>query len=146
MSENNGDFTAALDWYIQNCGLDRHKCATCEHYFETGNACANTTTHGHICEGRMPFNAPEGMASFVVTSCQFYVRAREFYKYYLRTEHWKRTRRKRIEMDGFKCSSCGSPINLNVHHVTYDRIGCEDMEDLVTFCQTCHGRLHGKVA
>jgi hypothetical protein len=35
---------------------------------------------------------------------------------------------------------------LHVHHYTYERLGCERDEDLVTLCETCHSELHRLIA
>jgi hypothetical protein len=32
---------------------------------------------------------------------------------------------------------------LRVHHLTYDRLGCERMSDLVALCDACHTDAHG---
>ena len=62
---------------------------------------------------------------------------------YLQSAHWKETRKKRLEIDGYKCAVCGSTESLNVHHLSYKRIGDEDVEsDLVTLCHPCHAMLH----
>lgn len=37
---------------------------------------------------------------------------------------------------------CNSTSWLNIHHRTYDRVGCEDMGDLITLCRSCHERHH----
>jgi len=38
---------------------------------------------------------------------------------------------------------CGNPNGLEVHHNTYDRLWCEDPEDLAVVCADCHGTHHG---
>lgn len=30
------------------------------------------------------------------------------------------------------------PRNLDVHHLTYDRFGREELDDLVLLCRDCH--------
>lgn len=65
------------------------------------------------------------------------------YSDYLSSSHWKETRGKRLEIDEYKCAVCGSTENLNVHHLSYKRIGNEDIEsDLITLCHPCHAMLH----
>ena len=47
----------------------------------------------------------------------------------------------RLEYDGHRCRTCrhdGSAWCLEVHHLTYDRIGHEDLADLITLCRQCH--------
>lgn len=37
---------------------------------------------------------------------------------------------------------CGTSKNLNIHHMTYERLGNEDFNDLVYLCKDCHSNLH----
>lgn len=65
------------------------------------------------------------------------------YDEYLASPEWQEKRQARLELDGFQCQFCGSENDLCVHHVTYDRLGNEDVNfDLVTLCKDCHERLH----
>ena len=65
------------------------------------------------------------------------------YGEYLRSQHWQNVRRKRLSLDGYKCVICGGGENLNVHHLTYERRGNENIEeDVVTLCHPCHAMLH----
>lgn len=65
------------------------------------------------------------------------------YGEYLNSEHWRETRQQRLERDGHKCAICGSTKDLNVHHLTYIRIGKENIDtDLITVCHACHAMLH----
>ena len=64
------------------------------------------------------------------------------YDDYLNTPWWKNIRRKRIDYDDMKCHDCGTSKSLTVHHLTYDTLGCESLEDLVTLCRDCHKRRH----
>ena len=65
------------------------------------------------------------------------------YDEYLESPHWKTVRTKRIERDGFRCVRCGTAKNLQVHHLSYDNFGQEDIEhDLVTLCRKCHEDVH----
>lgn len=59
------------------------------------------------------------------------------YQAYLKTPHWKHTRKKIIARDK-SCVLCGSTEHLVVHHRRYDNIGNEHDDDLVTLCTTCH--------
>ena len=65
-----------------------------------------------------------------------------YHEQYLQSEWWKKTREERLRMDGYRCSWCGSEKDLNVHHFSYDYLGCEDAKDLITLCEDCHQRLH----
>lgn len=65
------------------------------------------------------------------------------YRKYLKSEHWIEMRRQRKRLDNHRCYLCGCPKYLNVHHLRYDNLGNEDVEeDLVTLCKKCHSMLH----
>ena len=52
-----------------------------------------------------------------------------------------------LKKAGHKCSICGETENLNVHHLTYARVGCEKLSDLEVLCRGCHENEHeGEVA
>jgi hypothetical protein len=73
--------------------------------------------------------------------------SRDEYQAYLRTPHWQETRKCILERDGYQCRDCGaSQVQLDVHHLTYERLGHEEDEDLVTLCHACHEARHGIVA
>lgn len=64
---------------------------------------------------------------------------RENYVKYLKTEEWQKKRIERLKIDNFKCCRCGSPHNIQVHHLSYRNIGNEDVyNDLITLCDSCH--------
>lgn len=69
---------------------------------------------------------------------------RGYYKEYLQSDAWKAKRKAVLIRDQLRCQLCGHEKNLHVHHVTYDRIYNEDLEDLITLCSDCHGGLHKK--
>ena len=60
------------------------------------------------------------------------------YKRYLQSDKWAMIRNAIIERDNFKCTVCDSPDNLHVHHLTYENVGNEKDEDLITLCRGCH--------
>lgn len=66
------------------------------------------------------------------------------YAEYLRSEHWRKVRNKALVRDGFRCAACGTNRNLEVHHLTYARLGNEDDLDLITLCRQHHGLAEGK--
>lgn len=71
-------------------------------------------------------------------------------------EHWRRIKREALRRDDHRCVDCGrSPGHtdprirsgnrtryLEVHHLTYERLGAELLEDVVTLCQRCHSLRH----
>ena len=63
---------------------------------------------------------------------------RDFKKVYMHSANWMNTRQKRLIHDNFTCVLCGAKDNLQVHHITYENIGYENLEDLRTLCKECH--------
>jgi predicted HNH restriction endonuclease len=67
---------------------------------------------------------------------------------YLASERWKETRQRAIIAHGNVCLDCGERgsryYSLDVHHLTYERLGNEPVTDLVVLCRTCHRVRHGK--
>lgn len=64
------------------------------------------------------------------------------YHAYLNTEQWHRLKRQRILFDRLQCAMCGTAKNLQVHHITYERLGREELDDLITLCKECHAKVH----
>lgn len=66
----------------------------------------------------------------------------DWYQGYLTTLAWRRRRARVLdEWDG-KCGWCGRGRDMQVHHVTYDRLGHERAEDLIPLCAECHREAH----
>ena len=66
------------------------------------------------------------------------------YAEYLKSPHWKQLRIAKLKAARYTCEHCGQRnAILHVHHVTYDRRGCERMSDLRCLCEQCHCRVHG---
>ncbi|MEM7019159.1 MAG: HNH endonuclease [Pseudomonadota bacterium] len=65
------------------------------------------------------------------------------YQRYLASTAWKVKRRAAVFRDGAQCRHCGSRHKLQVHHLTYKRLGRELMDDLITLCNACHEKAHG---
>lgn len=64
------------------------------------------------------------------------------YDSYIHSAQWQDKRKQRLAIDDFKCQMCGNKDNLEVHHVTYDRLGNENMDDIITLCDKCHTKVH----
>lgn len=76
---------------------------------------------------------------------------KEEYARYLMSDHWKEVARKRLEIDGYKCQSCGSygteTNKIQVHHLTYKTLGHENpYTDTVCCCGNCHKNIHSLMA
>lgn len=72
----------------------------------------------------------------------------ERYGEYLQSEEWFLIREQILRRDGYRCTITGKATApgdpLQVHHLTYDRVGCERPEDLVTVCRSQHEKIHGR--
>ena len=66
------------------------------------------------------------------------------YKKYLESDEWKDKKRLSIKRDNGTCQGCLTATALEVHHLTYERIGDELLTDLVSLCSFCHNQIHGK--
>ena len=64
------------------------------------------------------------------------------YKEWVLSPAWRRIRNAKLKDSGYKCELCGSAKNLQVHHITYEHIGDEPLDDLLTVCNKCHKKLH----
>lgn len=70
---------------------------------------------------------------------------RKLYHAYLDSSAWKRKRNERMAIDHKACYLCHSMDKLSVHHVTYSKLGDEDVQnDLRTLCLNCHRVVHDK--
>lgn len=55
---------------------------------------------------------------------------------------WEETVKAVIRRDGNRCHACGSPKNLDVHHIIPRRISNNDScDNLVTLCSSCHKKI-----
>jgi hypothetical protein len=61
------------------------------------------------------------------------------YTEYLKTDHWQEERTGALKRAGYHCQVCrASNVQLEVHHNTYARLGCEEPGDLLVLCNGCH--------
>lgn len=69
------------------------------------------------------------------------------YDEYLKTGHWQSVRDECNSRFWSRCAICASDRDLDVHHRTYENIGCERSYDVVLLCRDCHGIFHsnGKI-
>ena len=81
-----------------------------------------------------------------------------FYYKYLQSPEWKKKRQEALNYYGSKCFICGIEAGgskgidiwgnnyfcvLEIHHMTYQDLGQERMEDLIPLCkQKCHFLVH----
>lgn len=65
------------------------------------------------------------------------------YQQYIASPAWRARRLRflrRLPIEA--CSACGSTDGVDLHHMTYERLGAEDDGDLVALCRTCHTAVH----
>lgn len=64
---------------------------------------------------------------------------------YLQSAEWQALRNQVLLRDHHTCCKCGlSPSSLDIHHIRYDHLGKEPLEDLVSLCRKCHQEVHDK--
>lgn len=61
------------------------------------------------------------------------------YQNYLKSEHWLAFRSK---FTGRPCQGCDSLVRVALHHLTYERLGCELETDVMPLCWACHESIH----
>ena len=65
------------------------------------------------------------------------------YREYLRTGHWQAKRKKALKYFGHRCCGCGAEdVVLHVHHMHYEDLWREKLEDLRVVCRNCHDNAH----
>lgn len=65
----------------------------------------------------------------------------EWYSAYLKTDHWKDFKQRWRASQKRRCMICSNP-HYELHHITYERIGQELLEDVVPLCRAHHARAH----
>ena len=67
------------------------------------------------------------------------------YYEYINSQKWKNIAQKIRKRDGYACRLCNAKnVELHVHHSTYERLGYEADNDLITLCAPCHKKFHNK--
>lgn len=65
------------------------------------------------------------------------------YLAYIRSPLWRKRRKALIQERNHTCGKCGlfrfGAGELQVHHLTYDRLGHEKDTDMLVVCRHCHG-------
>ncbi len=74
----------------------------------------------------------------------FSLRYQKGYIDYLKSEKWKELRLEIMKRDNFLCKKCKTEKACHVHHLTYERLGRERLEDLISICLDCHKKEHDK--
>lgn len=83
------------------------------------------------------------MNTSVLIKCDSTGEVATSYEDYIHTEHWKSIKKQAYEYWGKACVKCGRKTKLNMHHLTYFRIGHENIYmDVCPLCKNCHLKEH----
>lgn len=70
---------------------------------------------------------------------------KQSYEMYLRSDRWRELALQVKRNSHWTCFYCGVQTPwLDVHHITYDRVFHETIEDLRPTCRDCHCKIHGR--
>jgi 5-methylcytosine-specific restriction endonuclease McrA len=58
------------------------------------------------------------------------------------SDGWQLRRQSALERAKHRCQDCGRTGGLDVHHLTYRRVGRERLRDLRAVCRECHRKRH----
>jgi hypothetical protein len=64
---------------------------------------------------------------------------------YIFSDEWRAKKEDVYLAKGKICELCGSNEYITVHHKTYIRMTCEDLDDLQVLCVDCHQDIHKKI-
>lgn len=68
------------------------------------------------------------------------------YSDYINSDAWQERRKERLEFAESRCELCNRSSDLEVHHRTYERLGDENLNDLIVICKTCHHQFHDRLS
>jgi 5-methylcytosine-specific restriction endonuclease McrA len=68
------------------------------------------------------------------------------YRDYLKTQEWIRRRAVELKIVAYRCQVCNGGEDLQVHHRSYENLGCEKRVDLIVLCKHCHALFHERRA
>lgn len=67
------------------------------------------------------------------------------YQQFMASDEWKHIRGLKLDLASHRCEKCGVGDPLDVHHLTYDRFGGDELlTDLQVLCRDCHETVHGR--
>lgn len=77
---------------------------------------------------------------FAILACPGF-KPLDYYRW-INSNAYRGKRNEKLKAVGYKCELCGSAKNLQVHHITYENLGYEPLDDLLVVCRKCHEELH----
>jgi 5-methylcytosine-specific restriction endonuclease McrA len=75
-------------------------------------------------------------------STKVYKAHKKQYEEYLSSTKWRTKRKEVFAARGEKCEKCTSTTSLQIHHLTYENVFNEKLEDLQILCRSCHKKEH----
>lgn len=67
------------------------------------------------------------------------------YKEYLKSSDWRVVKLRKLKSRmPYRCYCCNTYKNLDLHHISYTRLGREKLSDLTWVCRNCHELIHKK--
>lgn len=67
---------------------------------------------------------------------------KQLYDRYIKSSKWRKKREELFLERGKICEKCSSGDNIHVHHLHYDNLFDEKLEDLQVLCKECHRKEH----
>ena len=64
------------------------------------------------------------------------------YEHYVKTDCWSLRRKAYLKIHNW-CEVCSRFGELQIHHLSYERLGHEHDDDLLAVCDSCHRTFHG---
>ncbi len=65
------------------------------------------------------------------------------YERYLSSDEWQQRRREVFARSCGICERCHDAEATQVHHLSYEHVGCENLAELLAVCVSCHDGIHG---
>lgn len=135
-----GTAVATFGWPYRAAFKDRFACvasAVRGGALRDGKAVV-TTTNGRGGTGR---TLPSASANCKTVS---YGEQVQNYTEYLNSQHWIEFRERYKRIRDWRCATpeCGQTEELDLHHLTYERVGKERLDDVVPLCRYHHVLAH----
>ena len=64
------------------------------------------------------------------------------YQNYIASDKWKEKRVLALERDNYLCQKCKIKSASDVHHLSYENLGNENLNELLSLCRECHLEIH----
>ena len=123
-----------MQWECKACGWILCECGACGcGQLQAWSSCPR-------CGANFRSSDSYGNTPYCSTRCR--VEALQNYSEYLATPEWASRRALRLKRDANVCQDCGE-VASEVHHLTYEHIGVEELDDLISLCKRCHAIRHG---